>query len=122
MADFTVTLKQSGTVASTTRRATYVDRDGWITAEVWVEATASGTASNAIKITPTGLPAPLTYSRRGLGVAELTIGGGMYVGAVRWDGTDITIQRHNAADVAGVASLTLSSGDRIVATFTYERA
>jgi fermentation-respiration switch protein FrsA (DUF1100 family) len=122
MADFTVVLKQSGTVAQTTRRATYQERDGRITASIYLDVTAAGTASNAVKITPTGLPAPLTYSRRSLGTGEILGGSTYYVGAVRWDGTDITFQRHNVANVAGVDSITLASGDRITATFEYEAA
>jgi len=120
--DFTCTLKQNAaTVASTTTSATYVVRDGWCTAQFFLTANASGSAGTEVKVTPASLPAPANTSVLAHGIFFYNDAGtAAYVGAIRWDGTDLKFRVHNAGTELGVTpSFTVASTDTLSATFTF---
>lgn len=117
--DFTCTLKQGGsTVASTTTSATWTVRDGWCSAQLFLTANASGSAGTEVKITVSGLPAPKTSGVLAGGIFFYNdTGASGYVGAARWNGTDIQFRAHNAGTELGATpSFTVASTDTISVT------
>lgn len=113
--NFTCVLKQNAaTVASTTTSATYMVRDGWCTALIYLTATASGSAGTEVKVTPTGLPAPLAAAICHGSFAYNDAGTAVYAGVPRWDGTDIKLRVHNASTELGqTPSFTVANTDTL---------
>lgn len=124
--DFTAVVKQNGaTVASTTNDATYVSRDGWVTAHFKLSITAAGTNNTALIVTPTGLPAPATSAGNTVGVFQYFDSGlAVYTGYIDWDGTNLTFGVHNNGGVQLGQTPTFAAAnlDVIYGTVTFRMA
>lgn len=123
---YTPTLTQSGAVTKTVTYAKYVLAGKWVTVQIKLAVTGSGTASNAIVI---GLPVAGTG-------AGLPVGSGwvfdssasaLYKGVANLVGTT-SLQLYYAADTSqsslGATGMTaaLASGDEVTAFAVYESA
>lgn len=111
--DFTPTLKQNGTVASTKNQAVYTVNNGWCTAKWYATSTASGTTNNAITV-DASLPTPLDSSHLAMGLAEFYDLSGTLalVTAAGYNGTSISFSRHNTSSAIGVSpNFAVASGD-----------
>lgn len=90
--DFTCELYQAATITATTASASFTVRNGWLTGQLRVTATAAGSAGNQIKIIPTGLPlarsTASTHWVRGW-YRYTRVGTNNLRGPLRWDGTDL---------------------------------
>ena len=122
MSDFTMVLKQNGaTVASTSTTPTFQVRDGICEAQGFLTANAAGTVTTEVKVTPTGLPAPLNTGHLCEGSFVYNDAGtAVYEGSARFDGTDIKFRAHNTGNALGVTpSYAVASTDTLSFTITY---
>lgn len=132
---FVATLKQNAaTVASTTRRATWTMRDGWVHGGFQVDATAAGSAGTEIRIAVTAvasgdqfLPSPLsTASNDGaIGTFEyLTSGGTRYWGELQQFGNEFLLRASGStsttSNLGETPSFAVANGDSVSGQFFYE--
>lgn len=125
---FTVQAKQTVNITSTTTRLTFVRRGRLITARGMLTITSAGTASTEVKLTPTGLPAPVAGPTEAMGSFKYRRAATFAkIGEAEWDGTDIRFMVHQdaASPLYLGASATVFqtvNGDTLSFGLTYEAA